>query len=229
VRFHKRFTILLALVAAMSQQNSAGFLRGQYEDAEVVDRSELIVVGRLQRDSITLISHGDREHPISWWENSAILIVEQVLKGDCNAPSIPIMIHYGLSPAPGGKWRHPSGLENDLGRIRGSNYPENSIEIADTGNSSVGGVLEVDAAQSNLWFLRRLGGEYGRKPDPKADLGILDPEDIQPLKLKDYFLCYLSKEPEPCVRERLQRLPEISSRANRYFTHRGAATNCSDC
>ena len=80
-------------------------------------------------------------------------------------------------------------------------------------------MLEVDAAENNLWFLRRLGGEYGRVPDPTADYGVVDPEDIQPLKLKEYFLCYLSSEPEPCVREKLQRLPEISARANRYLAH----------
>ena len=52
----KRFTMLLALVAAISQQNASGWPRLPHEDAEIIDRSELIVVGRLQRD----LAYSDR-------------------------------------------------------------------------------------------------------------------------------------------------------------------------
>lgn len=200
-----------------SLEQASGWPRVPYEDAEFVERAELIVVGRLERESIQFILHRPTHEPGGqWWEHSAMLVIDQILKGRCETKTIPILIHYGLTPVAGGRWEHEGGMI-DLKRWHGINYPKENVTIVDTGNSIRKFTLGVDAAQNNLWFLRRLGGELGRVPDPRSDLGILDPEDVQPLGLKDYFLCYLSKDPESAVREQLQHSPETASRANRYL------------
>jgi hypothetical protein len=47
----------------------------------------------------------------------------------------------------------------------------------------------------------------------------VDPQDLQPLSFQDYFLAYLSADPEPSVRAQLALHPEIARRARRYLDH----------
>jgi hypothetical protein len=99
------------------------------------------------------------------------------------------------------------------------------IEIMDTGNSAHSFTpLVPDASKTNLWFLRKLGGKYGGE-QAKQDTayGIVDPEDVQPLALKQYFQCYFAADAEAAVRAQLQRQPDISERATRYLQHREIA------
>jgi hypothetical protein len=91
-------------------------------------------------------------------------------------------------------------------------YPTNRVEIMDTGNSAHSGIsLVEDAATDNLWFLRRRSGIYGREPGT-GNLGIVDPEDLQPLKLKDYFLSYLSPHPQEDVVKYAAKHPDVADR-----------------
>src|SRR5262249_20380235 len=75
-----------------------------------------------------------------------------------------------------------------------------------------------DAGEDNLWFLRRRSGNYGREAG-SGDFGIVDPQDVQPLSLLDYFLAYLSADPEAGVKAQLALHPEIARRAQRYLDH----------
>ena len=98
-----------------------------------------------------------------------------------------------------------------------------AVAIWDEGGSEHGrDPMVTDAQKDNLWFLRRLSGEYGEKTGT-GDLGIADPEDLQPIKLKDYFNCYLSKDPASAVRGQLQKQPEVAARATRYLDHLAVA------
>src|SRR4029079_5005435 len=59
---------------------------------------------------------------------------------------------------------------------------------------------------------------FGREPGD-GNYGIVDPEDLQPLELKDYFLCYLTEQHEPAVRKYVGDHPKYADRAAHYFDH----------
>ena len=105
--------------------------------------------------------------------------------------------------------------------VRGNSkdYPTNLVQIFDTGNSAMSfkPVVE-DAGKDNIWFLRRLGG-LGREPSSTNNLGILDPEDVQPLKLRKYFEAYLSPDPENAVKAYATENADIVERSQRYLNH----------
>jgi hypothetical protein len=75
-----------------------------------------------------------------------------------------------------------------------------------------------DADKDNLWFLRRGVGTYGDALGT-GDFGIEDPKDVQPLALKDYFLAYLSEDPEKAVMEHVTNRPKLAKRAETYLDH----------
>jgi len=52
-----------------------------------------------------------------------------------------------------------------------------------------------------------------------GDFGIVDPQDLQPLALKDYFLAYLSDDPEKAVQHYAAVHPEVAERVQRYLDH----------
>src|SRR4029453_8222117 len=73
-----------------------GWLRIAYEDAVVVQRSELIVVGHLVRGSVV------REQPAPGFSQyKARLTIIELLKGVNEENEIPITIYHGLTPVVG--------------------------------------------------------------------------------------------------------------------------------
>ncbi len=206
-------TCLLVAVA----HSAYGWLRPRYEDATVVERSELIVVGRLDQGSIRYVPHDRGPNEGRSWEHHASLLVSEVLKGVSDTVSIPIVIHYGLHPVVGGRVER-DGFFMDL-RQGNENYPTERIAVMDTGSSAVSSTpLVADASEDNIWFLRRRSGVYGRQPGT-GNLGIVDPEDLQPLQLKDYFLLYLEPESETLVKKHAASHPNVAQRAQRYLDH----------
>jgi len=197
-----RHCVLAWFISLLLAGPACAWLRVPHEDAQVVERSELIVVGRLKRDSITRVPHARGPNEGRSWEHHADLIVAQVLKGAPQPGRIPIIIHYGLDPVVPGRKDNPKGI----------------IGIVDSGSSGVGGPMVKDAAKDALWFLRRRSGRFGRKPGT-GKFGIVDPEDLQPLELKDYFLAYLSPDPEAAVRKFLGKSPELDRRIGRFLDH----------
>jgi hypothetical protein len=177
--------------------------RPTYEDATVVERSELIVVAHLKEGSIRKISHEKPPNSAASWEHHATLVITTVLKGKCDKQEIPLIIHYGLLP---------------LVRGESKNSAKNVVQILDDGGSEMGDIPVKDAGEDNLWFLRKRSGIYGREPGT-GDYGIVDPEDLQPLESKPYFLCYLSDNPEAAVKETIRKNPDKAERGKRYLDH----------
>lgn len=187
----RMFTVAAAVVLMGSTQ-AHGWLRLSYQDVEVVKRSEIIVVGHLDKDSIKYVAHKVPPGSGISWEYHATLIVTTVLKGELKEKQIPIVINYGLDPLIGGRVVREN---ENIGMGEPDHaIPKDRVDIVDTGNSCVGGppVLE-DAQKDNLWFLRHLGGDLGREAG-KGPLGILDPEDVAAIKFKAYFEALLSKD-----------------------------------
>jgi hypothetical protein len=215
---YRHMILVPILLAAVAVNPSAyGWMRPLYEDATVVDRSELIVIGHLKDGSLEYVPHKKNRDEGASWEHHARLVITEVLKGRSDEKEIPLTIHYGLTPVVGGYVKRESFMLDQRGGR--TDYPTIIIEILDTGNSSVGmPPLVKDGREDNIWFLRQRSGIYGREPGTGA-FGIVDPEDLQPLGLKDYFLCYLSPDPEASLREMVRKVPSISKRAQRYLDH----------
>ena len=198
-----QFTVGLLAMSLLAPPAGA-WLRVEHGDVEVAARSELIVVGRLDKDSIRFVPHESADGHGRSWEHHATLLVSEVLKG---APKdkdtkVRIVIHYGLDPVVEG--RHLDGQ----GKVwRADPSAPGGVDIHDTG-ADFGPVL-ANAQNDHIWCLRHLGGELGREPG-KGELGVVDPEDMLPLKYKDCILALLA----PDMDQRLDRLlgdkdPEI--------------------
>ena len=205
-----------AAILALSATAAHAWLRPGVEDAALVRRSELIVVGHLDKDSIKYVAHQLPPGQGRSWEHHATLVVIEVLKGDVEKMSIPVILHYGLTPVVGGYYNQPGGMMLNLRVMSpGIDYPRDVVQIVDTG--AVCGVLPIkDAGRDNLWFLRRLAGTYGREPGT-GNYGIVDPQDLQPLALKGYLTAYLDPDPERAVRREVERHPEVAERARAFL------------
>jgi hypothetical protein len=199
----RAFILSLTLLVILCPTVALAWLRPPYEDATVVDRSELIVVAHLKEGSIVKVSHEKSPVEGASWEYHATLVVSTVLKGQCDKKEIPLVIHYGLSAV-------DQSEEKDS--------PKKGIRIIDTGGSNRTDIPVKDAGADNLWFLRKRSGTFGREPGT-GNYGIVDPEDLQPLELKPYFLCYLSDNPETAIQEYIRKNPDMAARGKRYLNH----------
>ncbi|MEI6809117.1 MAG: hypothetical protein WCN95_10380 [bacterium] len=208
---------LHCLVAIAVSPSAYAWLRPLYEDALVVERSELIVIGHLKEGSIDYVPHSKKPGEDSSGVHHARLIITDVLKGHAAEKEIPIIIHYGLTPLVGGYVKRDTFMIDYRGGS--AEYPTNIVEILDTGNSCSGmPPLVKDARDDNIWFLRRRSGTYGREVGT-GDLGIVDPEDLRPIELKGYFLAYLSRNPQTEIQRYQWMLSETENRAQRYLDH----------
>jgi len=187
------------------------------EDAVLVERSELVVIGHLKSDSIKYVPHQREKNEGRSWEHHAVLAVTEILKGRLDEKEIPIVIHYGLDPYIGGRCPKDGGKINIHASQK--NFPKDRIEILDTGNSSRSlKPLVEDAGKDNIWFLQKRSGRYGRQ-EGWGKFGIADPEDLQPILLKDYFLACLAKEPEKAIKEQLKKEPHLVKRVEDYLIY----------
>ena len=212
-----RIISLSLAIVLLSFDPAHAWRRPRREDAVVVERSELIVVGTLDANSIKYVPHKPKASEGRSWEHHATLVIRDVLKGRSDRRDIPIILHYGLSPRVGGI-SAGHGFDPDQGLLPKED-PKAAVYILDTGTSAWSArPLVSDAGKDNLWFLRKRSGWYGRKPG-RGKYGIVDPEDLQPLQLKDYFLAYLSDDPELAVKRYMAKNPAVAQRAQRYLDH----------
>ncbi|HEY3912855.1 MAG TPA: hypothetical protein VGN61_00095 [Verrucomicrobiae bacterium] len=193
------------------------WLREFFEDEVIVQRSELIAVAHLKEGSIQYVPNKSNP-PLGSWEHNAILVITETIKGKSESNEIPVIIHYGLEPVIGGKVEHGSSMMDVPGNTK--NYWTNPVQIFDTGNSiRKSKPIVEDASKDSIWFLRHLGGCLGREVESANNLGIVDPEDVQPLTLKEYFQAYLARNPEEAVKIYAAIHPEVAVRAQRYLNH----------
>jgi hypothetical protein len=207
----KAFGLSLILLSTCAITTLAA-QRASYEDATVVARSELIVVGHLKDNSIQNIPHGN------WSENHAILVISEVIKGKSTNQEIPIIIHYSVDVVLGRDAR-----DNEFEMFGGArkDYPTNLVRLFEKqGSQELFGERPVveDASKDYIWFLRRGSGIYGEIPDTN-DLGVMSGQDMQPLKMKEYFELFLTKDPETAVKAYAADHPEVAARAQSWLNH----------
>jgi hypothetical protein len=212
------FLVPFLVIVLFSPNSTFTWYRFPYEDAVVVERSELMVVAHIKEGTIEYVPHQNTPNGGASWEYHVTLIATEVLKGKCNEKEIPIIIHYGLSPVIGG-YEQRDGVIRLNFRGGREDYPKDIIEIYDTGNSGLSLTpLVKDAREDNLWFLRKRSGIYGQESGT-GNYGIADPEELQPIELRDYFLAYMADNPETAVKEWAKKNLDKAGRAQRYFDH----------
>ena len=171
--------IIGLLLLAWPGSAAHAWQRRSYANNEVAERSEVIVVGALKRDSIQYVPHQSKYGASG--EYHVTLVIAEVLKGKLEQKEIPIIIHYGLDLAIGERsFRDPATTaeQKAKGPIILVNNP-----------GSMWGPYLTGVDTDTVWFLRKRSGIYGEEPG-RGDYGVVDPEDVQPLKLKEYFKCY---------------------------------------
>lgn len=212
-----KLTVICAFGIVFANSICYAWLRMRVEDAVLVERSELIVIGHLKADSIKYVPHKREKNEGMSWEHHAVLAVTEVLKGKLDGRKIPIVIHYGLDPYIGGRCPKDGGKINIHASQK--DFPKDRIEILDTGNSGLSLVpLVEDAGKDNIWFLQRRSGRYGRESGT-GRFGIADPEDVQPLSMKRYFIACLSEEPDKAVKKEQKRNPDLADRVRQYLIY----------
>jgi hypothetical protein len=177
-----------------------------HEDVQVVEKAEIIVVGRLARDSIAI----DRTDPTAGKRHDrymGTLVIAEVLKGNLEEKKVPLVLEYGLMLGVDGQELRDAkpaatavidvlAMEEDIGRA----------------------VVVKNVCENNLWMLRKDEGVIPAKGG--ADIYALSwVEGLQPLALKSYFAAYLDKDPEAAVRREKDRNPAVADRAQRYLDH----------
>lgn len=149
--------------------------RRHYSDREVLGRSALVVVGRIDPASLELSAHADAAGGGASWEHHCQLIISTVLKGTNVPHSLSISIHYGLEPIVGGFKSNQFGLWD----IRGTatTYATDVVEIVDiAGSPATLRPISGDIRTNHIWLLR--SEAWGSASNR---IGIHDPDDIQPL------------------------------------------------
>jgi hypothetical protein len=189
--------LVFLAVLGLAGTPASAWSRGRREDAEVVARSELIVVARMEKGSIRMEPVRDELSGASAYFHHAALIVTEVLKGRLDERRIPIIIYYGLLPKVDG----------------------DAIRIGDMAMHMFLPLPVNDARLDNIWLLRKRSGYSGREPG-NGDYGIVDPEDLQPIALKSYLVAYLSADPEKAVRGEMEANPEVVERGQRFLDRR---------
>ena len=212
-RQHGVGILVATCVVLVVPRMAEGWLRTHYEDAQIVERSTLIVVGHLKAGSIQCVSHDRPPGEGASWEFHATLMITHTLKGKAAAQEISIILHYGLDVLQAGKMNTPNAGWN-----LSDDFPKDSIQIVDGGSSAPGYMLTKDATQDAIWFLQQRAGLYGEQPG-KGDYGIADPEEIQPVELKDYFMCYLAADAEGAVKAYAAQHADVAGRKVRYLDH----------
>lgn len=218
LKFTKLF--LLIGVFVMASTSSYGFLPVPYRDDQIFERSDLIVLGHLKKDSI-------RENSNS--VVSAELVIDSVIKGNFKTSQISLFIHenLGLRLVKGTSY-NLFKFSNDLGGV--STYlidnqypwpskgltpvPEDRVMIADVYSHQL--VLNEDVFNDMLWFLRKSRDVLDADMSGSAYY-VENPEDLQLSELQSYFQAYGSKFPENSVRSYLAENPKIIWRAERWL------------
>ncbi len=212
-------TALLAPLLVICSPSTAGaWLRVPVEDAQLVQRSEVIVLGRILRGSVVHVPHQTRPGEGASWHHLATLAVSEVVKGSLKDKALAVVLHYGLTPVVGCLAVHPT-FQIDL-RGRGRACRPERVDVLDTGSSAVSfAPLVDDAGKDALWFLRRLEpARLGRAPG-RGHLGVVDPEELQPAALQRYFRAYAAPDPAAAVRAAAAASPQLQARTARFLDH----------
>jgi hypothetical protein len=148
--------------------------------------AEVIVVAAVVPDSVGTypVVAGAREY-------AAALSASEVLKGALTDPTVPVVLHHGLTPVVGGL------LDNEHEMIDAGHRREGVIELWDTGNSALGPPFVADAREEHIWLLSRHSDYWVYNghtvPEYARQLGISEPDEVLPMSEKDAVIRLLAE------------------------------------
>jgi hypothetical protein len=235
------------------------WMESAYDWAADVDGSVLIAVGHLKDNSIQDDPHtnapdammaplvrlfGQSNLPphVFGVEYHAILVISEVIKGNCTNAEIPIIIQGGweLVIAPPPKPKETNHFIVEYGskpKVPGNIKPPDGVkEVGATSEHQTNQVRMIykhpgyglpeavvgDASKDNIWFLRFTGGSGGR-PGPPEGLGVTGSGDIQPLNRREFFQACFSKSPEEALKAYAAQHPDDAANAQGWLRHLGSA------
>jgi hypothetical protein len=184
----KTSTMLLAILAMVIATRLEAWPTRLYTDAEVVKRSDLIVLAHVEVGSIKKVLH---EGGASY-EHRAVLVVSRVIKGEFHNRKLPFKIPYGLIPVSA---QYEKNIDQgDATRRSPPEEPGETVRIYEDNPSEGFFRPSGDVHQEQIWLLR-----HNLPPNANAYSGgaaddilyISAPEDIQPLSKEQQLRKYL--------------------------------------
>jgi hypothetical protein len=201
--------ILLAGLTLFGCRNAAGWAHAPISDPDLVQHSDLIVVARVEPDSIVFIRNAQDNS----WKHTAVLIVEQVIKGKSNSDTLPVIFYYGMDPISIGGHGEFQGLS------KAQADPNSQIVMGYQGGRY--GRVPGDLRKDHIWFLR-----YPPSPAHPTDpheglniLGVSEPEELQPVELAPYFDAFLTPKPEDVLKNYASGDSSLALRSKIYLNH----------
>src|SRR5262249_15361420 len=141
------FRIIATAILLLAPTAARAWLREYYEDAQVVERSALIVVAHLKPGSLQYVDTSAETGASHSWDYHATLVITKTLKGKPSADEIPITLFYGIEATVEGKVQHDGG-----GQALGT-FAKGSIQLLDHANSAP--IICQDATQDQIWLLQQ--------------------------------------------------------------------------
>lgn len=186
-----------------------GETRIPVSDVEVVQKAELIVVGRLKPDTIRAVANPVSEGRQRCWY-LAELEVSRSVAGLAEVGTLPIFIGPDLIAS--------CYVDGDRQPV-----PEagEAMEALVAGSYGWFGYWyqHSDVPAEALWLLQR-GPEAVGPATGWPELGVLQPGQVRRPEHEEYFLAYRAADPEAAVREAIGRTPELAPDAERYLDQR---------
>ena len=177
---------LVGLFVALTAHQAGAWARGIPNWAKMLDGAEVIAVGHIVGTPIYVTNQGPPDVGRSW-EFHARLAIDEVLKGKCAEPEIPIILHYGLSPSEYTKDGKPTRFDP-----RATN---GVMAVYDSTDSGDGSPVLADARKPAVWLLAHYTDRFGRDNKPTEDLGVREPEHMQPMAMAPFLRSVLKPEP----------------------------------
>ena len=181
----KRSRRIVAILAILLSYRVDAWPTRLFSDAEVIERSELIVLARIRVGSIKKMTN------VGSYEHSAILIVSHVLKGKFQERELPIIIHYGLLPVAA---RYEKNMADGDATVRSPpEEPGETVRIYED-NPSLGFFRPSgDVHTEQIWLLRHHSFPQAKDYFATTNrLGVWAPEDIQPPTKEKQWAKYLT-------------------------------------
>ncbi len=203
---------LVGLLSLLAMQQAGAWGRGMPNWASLVDDAEVIAVAHIVGTPV-YVTHEPTPYQGTSFEFHARLALDEVLKGKCADPEIPVILHYGLSPS---EYIKQGTLVRK--QWRGE---KPGLAIHDTGATFDMTPILTDARAPAVWLLAHYADRFGRKGGPTEDLSVREPEHLQPIGMLPFFRSILKPDPLAMQLAFLHDpAPENKARYLQYFTAR---------
>jgi len=165
-----------------------------YNDAQLVNKAETIIVGHVKSGSLTVTQYpGD-------YISHAVLLVTTFLKGESARPEIPIILSYGLLPVPVRLKDKIASVDDILKQFPHALHEKGPILLFEDNPSEGCSLISGDIYQNQIWLLRKNKVSVSQVPSGLpgtfrdvfvSGQGVWGPQDVQPLSKESKYKALL--------------------------------------